>query len=108
MLTREEIINKAMDGIISQGRPSMNGIGCVYRNKGGLKCAAGHLIDDEHYDHSWNHLGVANPGPREALVKSGIGKEHLLLVAELQYIHDAYSPEDWPEQKRILLKEEVC
>lgn len=67
---------------------------CAYRTRDGLKCAAGVLIYDEHYDKTFEGMTVGNPDIQKALFKSGIDMDdHRIggLVAELQSIHD-HSP----------------
>jgi hypothetical protein len=47
-MNRQEIFNKAYLGILAQGQCSTNVAGgCVYRNKDGMACAVGQLIDDD-------------------------------------------------------------
>ena len=43
------LTRRMIDGVTAQGKPSCDGNMCVYRNKGGLKCAVGHAIPDELY-----------------------------------------------------------
>jgi hypothetical protein len=111
MLTNCEIITRAMDGIIAQGAKSQRddpdtGIACVYRAENGLKCAAGHLIKDEHYDSKWNGYGCRSGYVREALYKSGVNVDDIMvmhLVGRLQDIHDNESISEWPERRAELL-----
>lgn len=66
---------------------------CAYRNKEGLKCAAGCLISDDEYSenfecHNW-----------QALVESRVvPTAHYKLIKTLQMIHDESNPDRWAEQ----------
>lgn len=45
----EDLVKKAIEAVLEQGKPSIGADGsCMYRN-GDLKCAVGHLIPDEYY-----------------------------------------------------------
>lgn len=45
----EDLVKKAIEAVLEQGKPSISADGgCMYRN-GDLKCAVGHLIPDEYY-----------------------------------------------------------
>jgi hypothetical protein len=109
MYTNAELITKAMDGIIAQGKQSVNTFGqCVYRSPDGSKCAAGHLIKDEHYNPQWNSLSPYQTMVRDALKLSGVTEEQMPIVRALQQVHDEGTDEElrskWPEHKRRLLK----
>lgn len=46
--TPQELFDRAVIAVDRQGKPSRGADGrCLYRGPGGLKCAAGHLIDDD-------------------------------------------------------------
>ncbi len=64
-MNRQEIFNQAYLGLKSQGfQKSMNtgvdgiGISCAYRGENGLKCAVGHLLQDEEYDSLYEGTSV--------------------------------------------------
>lgn len=49
-MTRQEMFDTAVRGVISQGAPSVDRFGgCLYRGPNGLRCAAGWLIPDDKY-----------------------------------------------------------
>ena len=51
MTTMKDLLEKAITGVIKQGKPSLDSNGnCAYRGEGGGKCVVGVLIDDEHYN----------------------------------------------------------
>jgi hypothetical protein len=46
----QEIYDNALNGVLAQGRPSVNENGkCLYRGLGGAKCGIGHSIPDDRY-----------------------------------------------------------
>ena len=70
---------------------------CKYRGPGKLQCAAGCLMSDEEYDHSWEGLDWRN------LVENGlVPKTHLNLILELQRLHDGTDPANWPSALRTM------
>ena len=47
-MTKQEFFNKSVAGVIKQGALSKNFTGhCLYRGPDGLKCAIGHVINDD-------------------------------------------------------------
>lgn len=40
-MTNQEAFNKAYLGLIRQGKPSHDGVRCMYRSPEGMKCAVG-------------------------------------------------------------------
>ncbi len=88
-MTKQEIFNKVVRGLAKQEfRRSRIGNYCAYRSRDGRKCAAGHLMNDEHYRHEFNQEVVDSHGPREALKKSGVSEKQLDFVSSLQDAHD--------------------
>lgn len=108
-MTRQETFNKAYRFILKQGKQSKIEDECQYRGPDGLMCAAGCLIEDAHYQkyfegnaldqdsdpQAWEGIGLA-------LALSGVDKEDLHMVRDLQIVHDGladlgtgftYSPE---------------
>lgn len=60
----------------------------MYR-RGNMKCAAGHLIQDKHYNtYMEGRVVAADNAPAKALLKSGVRKHQLQLVCDLQQAHD--------------------
>jgi hypothetical protein len=43
----QELFDRAVKGILQQGKPSRASANCLYRGPEGAKCAVGHLISDE-------------------------------------------------------------
>lgn len=66
-MTRQEMFDTAVRGVISQGAPSLSEIGeCLYRGPNGLRCAAGWLIPDDKYSSALEGRSV------DTLVEKGI------------------------------------
>lgn len=59
---------------------------CAYRGAGGCKCAVGWLIPDEVYSEQMEGNRVG------ALALEGGFEEHMDLLIQLQYAHDAMTP----------------
>lgn len=116
-LTLQEVFDKVVSHLRTQGKKSMNEDSeCLYRGPGGLKCAAGCLIEDEEYrkDFEGSIIGSLCLDKRQFLssfIERIIGGDdnldnisshelyclNLSLVQALQYIHDRSPVEDWEE-----------
>lgn len=116
-MNKHEVWEKVRDHLLKQGkvsRVSPEDI-CAYRGEGGLSCAVGCLIADEHYNPKFEGIAVApytetnHPELlterdvllREALRKSGIDVDDpgtLSLLRELQGIHDCKPVWQWEQE----------
>jgi hypothetical protein len=96
-LTKREIFDKVKAHLLAQMEKSQMSPGgsCAYRGPRGMKCAAGILIDDEHFDATYNTYNVDYPNVVAMLRASGVGEEHQDLIRSLQIIHDGWKPEAW-------------
>jgi hypothetical protein len=84
--------------LLSQGCRSSDGYTCRYRLVEGdriLKCAAGHLIEDAHYNSSLEENTLSLDVVQKALIDSGITEAQLPWVHLAQRIHDSVDPVDW-------------
>lgn len=92
-LHAQAIFNEVVEHLIRQGCQSVRGDGsCMYRGPDGLKCAVGALIRDEEYAPWMEHrtaCDLAQVGGLPARLMP-----HVLLLRELQFIHDK-SPSCW-------------
>lgn len=88
-MTDQEIFDKSVSGVLAQGGPSVSNSGyyCMYRGPNGRKCAAGHLIDDEHYSPEFEGA-YADEIAFPPLLTGGVAKDQLELIRELQKAHD--------------------
>lgn len=98
--TEQEIFTQAKNHLLKQMKKSEEGSfgKCVYKNKEGLKCAAGCFISDEEYKEKFegkNWFTVCD--------LNGIEK-HKLLIYKLQYIHDNKKVEDWKKELKKIAK----
>lgn len=89
-MNSQEVLNKVYLAVRAQGVPSRGPTGmCAYRGEGGTKCAAGHLIDDMHYEPRLEGKSVTFPDVTAALRASGVDRDCLWgLVQDLQLVHD--------------------
>ena len=110
MLTKTEIINKAFDGIIKQGRKSLASYSdtrCLYRGVEGTKCAVGQLIPDELYDGDMEEIAITEEGSALWKALEGVGcnyDSHMDLLKNIQKVHDLKTVAEWPEYKEFYLK----
>jgi hypothetical protein len=107
-LTKQQIFDKALNGVRQQGGPSNNGVGvvsakgaCAYRGTAGTKCGIGHLIPDDHYlprFDSANNSGVRRllRGDlfRAALAAGGVVEPDIDFLEHIQRAHDGSSHQD--------------
>ena len=99
-LTEQELFAKVAKHLLTQNKKSLNGEKCVYRSADGLKCAAGCLIEDSEYATFFEQKNW------EALVRYGHAKRvHASLIQDLQFIHDDYETEQWPNKLESLAEE---
>ena len=95
-MTDLELIDKVTEHLLKQGRRAMIVGGCVYRDNEGGMCAAGCLIEDEHYSVDIEGATVSSSGKvQEALFKSGVDRSQIALVRTLQSIHDSHPVCEW-------------
>ena len=70
---------------------------CMYRTQGGLKCAAGCLINDDEYAPWMERRLIGNVLTHPNTPKSLVDRleEHGNLIMRLQNVHDDYQPTQW-------------
>ena len=98
--TEQQVFDQVATHLLTQNEKSEEGgddFGqgrCVYLSSGGLMCAAGCLIGDDHTARAFD----TNPrgSSWRALLDSGlVPKSHSDLIAALQEVHDSASPCNW-------------
>lgn len=110
MLTLQEISNKVVAGLASQGfHQSINtsDYSCLYHGDEGRKCAVGHLFNDDAYIESFEGTNFENNRQLwEALQENDVDVgEHQLFLAKLQQAHDGgYSPNVMKKYLRKAIK----
>jgi hypothetical protein len=97
-MTNQELFDKVLAHARKQNARALEFGRCAYRAPEGLMCFAGALIADEHYDSSFEGIGANFTRIKRALIASGIAKEQLDLVAELQAVHDRHLVPEWPAE----------
>lgn len=107
-MTLREVFDVAALHMLAQGERShkwdkkLQRMRCKYRGPGGLMCPAGALISDTHYRPQLEgKLACASPAVNAALVNSGVPESALLLVSDLQNIHDAIPTDEWLTQLKF-------
>lgn len=115
-MNTEEILSKAIAGVINQGCKSATLGGgediCKYRGDNNAKCAVGHLIDDEHYSECLECLPVSACCVLSA-VESSLGRplydEEEEYLFYLQQCHDsACTGTHFIEHFKLNIKQFVC
>ena len=79
----------------------------AYRGHGGLKCAAGIWIADEHYSEAMEGMNVLEPQVDAALRLSGFptdNEQAKRLLFALQNVHDDNDPAFWASGLRWLAR----
>ncbi len=103
-MTRQEILNKMVAGMDSQGwvKSCLQGNEnlCAYRDSEGRKCAVGHLIPDEVYDADMDIIfnGIEELNEEYCLFNN----EDIFFLEEYQTAHDNT---DSPEEREMEFRE---
>ena len=95
-MNTRELLSKAINSVINQGRQSITNSGCAYRGPDGVKCAIGHLISDEFYNPRIEGDGIQTYGSSvREMVEESIGREltedEFMYLTALQNAHDRAS-----------------
>jgi hypothetical protein len=99
---KQRLFGIATKHLLTQGVQSRNANGnCLYRGPNGLKCVVGAMINDEHYDPSFeneraDHVKVLNAVcASQGVSLSDIGVHGERFLFKLQILHDDIDPEEW-------------
>lgn len=109
MLDRQDILNRAVQGLASQGfirslAPNETGnLSCAYRGNLGRKCAVGHLMSDDLYHERFEGVPITgfSSGHLTEIFGRFSGGEDLEFVSRLQWAHDSGLS---PHQMKMNLK----
>lgn len=99
--TDQQLFDAMIAHLRAQGGPAIGGGGvCMYRTMDGRKCPVGALIPDDLYRPEMEGRDVTSlsKSSRNDWMDRELGdffREHLPMLKEVQYIHDAFFPEDW-------------
>jgi hypothetical protein len=101
MKDREEIfLTVALHLILQNERSKVaGGDTCMYRGAGGLACAVGVLIDEEHYCAGMEGQTIDHQLVSRQLLESGLDMRDVNIrnvLRCLQSIHDSVVPSRWP------------
>lgn len=111
-MTLQEIFDKVYRHLLSQGKQAYDETrpGCVYRSPDGLSCAIGCLIPNSLYYPALEGHGVRNMAIITVLKKAGVIPDiedywdYVVLLDNLQKIHDSVFPVDWQEKLDLIPK----
>lgn len=113
MNNNKEIYELVMSKMCEQNAQSVNDSGtCMYRGPNGLKCAVGHLIDDEAYSEKLECKTIDSIYVQEAVTQSCsrlgfvVDYSTFKLLSHMQQVHDGYSKHNH-KQFDIYFKEQV-
>lgn len=88
----QQIFDKAVNGVIKQGGPSLDKNGyCSYRGKDNKCCAAGHIIDDKYYKKDIEGRSSHNDDVVHAIERSigrPLASREFTMIGQLQCAHD--------------------
>lgn len=102
----QEVFDQVAKHLLTQMKKSEDDIRgvCQYRNKNGLKCAAGCLIGDDEYDPQFDEIGNELIDTAwSSLIEAGlVPSDHSELIADLQQVHDVEPPSIWHSQLNLL------
>ena len=88
-MNKQQTFDKVCRAVLRQGEPSRSDYRCMYRGPRGLKCAVGHLIEDDEYKKSWDRASPAGVHQLEDLRSLMESKGHDIdLLRSLQIAHD--------------------
>lgn len=116
-LSKQEVFNKVARHLILQNEQSIGGykdpikeqltVGCAYRGRNGLKCAAGCIIPDELYSQDIEGTTFGAIWDSDSRYKELFDLETCILIGDLQLIHDnrSYGPALWPQKLEKLAKD---
>lgn len=93
----QQVFDQVVTHLLTQNKQSRNTSGmCMYRNAEGLKCAVGCLIAEDEYK-------PAMEGKLWCILveTSFVPHIHKILIMDLQFIHDVYSPVDWAKELQL-------
>lgn len=102
------LFDKVVAHLLKQNAKSETSPGgfCKYRGPNGLKCAVGFLISDKAYSDSIEYASVVDDKVKVALAKSGVSitEDNILMLTDLQYLHDRYEVSEWAKEAAKLRK----
>lgn len=104
-MTNQEIFDKALNGILKQGVPSMMSSGvCKYRGPNGTMCAVGLLLTDDEALAMDDVMGAIDDLPVELVPERLL--PHMDLLSAIQCAHDyASSRTPFVEEYKVRMRD---
>ncbi len=87
-MNNQEAFTQAIQGLISQGRPSTRINICAYRGPDNRKCTIGHLIPDNLYSESYEYREIGPLLDVDDSLKTLFKGVSYRLLIKLQALHD--------------------
>ncbi|MBN3756034.1 hypothetical protein G3N95_24040 [Paraburkholderia sp. Tr-20389] len=107
LLSAQDVFDIVATAMLRQNaRATADGVKCMYRAPDGKRCAIGWLVPDEVYEKSLEFFGVRDIAVRLATESGDAGRFarflyiHMPLLRDLQGMHDANLPAEWPQTLR--------
>jgi len=112
MRNKRQTFDKVKKHLLKQGERSMKADDsiCVYHSKEGLKCAVGCLISEEDYKRSFEQKSVFDLERKlgtkklETILNMKISDESIMMLFDLQAVHDDVPPKQWEKKLKQLEK----
>jgi hypothetical protein len=105
--TLQELFDRICEHLLTQNRKAIEvtrqGEMCRYRGADGCSCAIGCLIPDDDYDPSIEGSIVLD-APVWSRIPYELDEHLLVSLRNLQNLHDAWRPSDWPCQLRAFAR----
>jgi hypothetical protein len=104
MNRNQQLFDEVAVHLMTQMEKSVSQYGtCQYRSHNGKTCAVGCLIDPKRYRRTMEGVAISTDLTEDDSVVRALERsvgftltpDHLSLLAELQDIHDTYSPDEW-------------
>lgn len=102
--SNQEVYSAARKHLLTQLKHSKVATRCLLRGPDNLKCALGIFIPDDEYTESLEDGPVHDSNFNSYWYFSERGYD-ILLLKDLQQIHDMYEVEDWKEQLDLLAQD---
>jgi hypothetical protein len=107
LLSAQDVFDIVATAMLRQNaRATADGVKCMYRAPDGKRCAIGWLMPDEVYERSLEFFGVRDIAARLGTERGDAGRFarflyiHMPLLRDLQGMHDANLPAEWPQTLR--------
>lgn len=111
LLSAQDVFDIVATAMLRQNaRATADGVKCMYRAPDGKRCAIGWLMPDEVYTRSLEFFGVRDIAARLSTEAGDAGcfarflYIHMPLLRDLQGLHDANLPAEWPQTLREIAR----